>query len=82
MHGVLGSTHPGTLATTPLTHGVASTHGVSVTHGVSLIPGVSVTHAVALTHTLAPTLCARCSTHFTTLVNTHRDIHHGESCHL
>jgi len=66
--GVLGSTHLGTLATTPLTH------------------GVSVTHAVALTHALAPTLCARCSTHFTTLVytprhHTHRDIHTGESCH-
>jgi len=64
-HSMLGSTHFGTLATTPLTHGVSFTHGVSVTRGVSF------THAAALTHTLAPTLCARCSTHFTTLVNTH-----------
>uniref|UniRef100_A0A8C4Q5N8 Uncharacterized protein n=1 Tax=Eptatretus burgeri TaxID=7764 RepID=A0A8C4Q5N8_EPTBU len=30
-HGVLVSTHLGTLATTPLTHGVASTHGGALT---------------------------------------------------
>ena len=30
-HGVLGSTHSGTLATTPLAHGGALTHGVALT---------------------------------------------------
>jgi len=87
-HGVLGSTHFGTLATTPLTHaasftrGASSSHGVSVTHtfsltlGVSFIHGASSTHAVALTHALAPTLCARRSTHFTTIVYTHFDTTH------
>ena len=65
IHGVLGSTHSGTLVTTPLTHVVSATHGISSTHGVSFA------HGVALTHALALPLCVRCSTHFATLVNTH-----------
>ena len=63
-HGVLGSTHSGTLVTTPLTHGVSSIHGVSFTLG------------VALTHALAPTLCVCCSMHFAMLVYTHVDTTH------
>ena len=61
-HGVPGSTHAGTLATTPLAHGgslgvaLTLTHGdsfalvVSGTHGVSLAHGVSSRHGVPLAH--------------------------------
>ena len=105
-HGVPGSTHAGTPATTPLAHGVSlargvsSTHGVALTlvaahgvaHGVSLVLGGSSTHGDALgvsskhggtltlvasrTQRLTLPVCVRRSTHFATLVNTHRDTTH------
>ena len=54
-HGVLGSTHTGTLANTPLTHGVSSTLGVSSAYGVSLALGVCSTLGVPFTHGVALT---------------------------
>ena len=97
-----GSTHAGTLVTTPLTHGgsfalgvaLGVAHGVSLTHGVSsahegtLITtlgvtlahgvslGVSSKHGGAFAHALTFPVCVRRSTHFNTLVNTHRDTTH------
>ena len=47
-HGVLGSTHSGTLATTPLTHAVPSTHRVSSTHGGALTPFTAHTGTITL----------------------------------
>ena len=69
-HGVPGSTHSGTLVTTPLAHGVSLALGVSLAHGVSFALGGAFAHALALV------LCVRRSTHFNTLVYTHRDTTH------
>ena len=73
-HGMPGSTHAGTLATTPLAHGVSLARGVSLAHGVAL--GVSFAHGIAFTHALLLPVCVRRSTHFHTLVYTHRDTTH------
>ena len=85
-HGVPGSTHAGTLVTTPLAHGgssilgVSSVAGVSSTHGLTL--GVSLAHEDTLIHGVSRTqrlllpVCVRRSTRFNTLVYTHRDTTH------
>ena len=70
IHGVPGSTHSGTLVTTPLAHGASLALGVSSTHGVAL------TLAAPRTQRLSPALCVRRSTHFATLVYTHCDTTH------
>ena len=75
-HGVLGSMHSGTLANTPLTHGVSLALGVSVAHGVSLIHGGALTLVAPRTQRLSPALCVRCSMHFAMLVYTHVDTTH------
>ena len=53
-----------------LTHGDSSVLEGSGTHGVAL------TLAVPRTQRLSPVICVRRSTHFATLVNTHRDTTH------
>ena len=54
LHGVPGSTHAGTLVTTPLAHGVALIPGVSLIHGGAFVLGVALgdssTHGVSLVH--------------------------------
>ena len=49
-HGVPGSTHSGTLVTTPLAHGGSFAPGGSSKHRVSLIHGGTGTHGVSLIH--------------------------------
>ena len=86
-HGVPGSTHAGTPVTTPLAHGGSSALGVAL--GASLAHEGSFKHGGALTleaprtprlsRALTLPACVRRSTHFATLVNTHRDTTHTGS---
>ena len=81
-HGVPGSPHAGTLVTTPLTHGGSFVLGVSSTHGGSSTHRGTLTLVAPRTQRLSPALCVRRSTHFATLVYTHRDTTHtGTTLH-
>ena len=71
-HGVPGSTHSGTLVTTPLAHGGSSVLGGAL--GVSF--GAALTLVAPRTQRLSLALCVRRSTHLATLVYMHRDTTH------